>query len=75
MQPNNEKLTKFLLAAEGVGVFFVIVYSAAYLLGLPSTNVLHSEPAIRVTLSVLGLVLVALALAALVAAWLWKRRE
>ena len=68
MQSTSKKLTTFLLAAEGLGALFVIIYSAAYMLGLPSTKVFHSEPVFRTTLSVLGIAFIAVALAALVVA-------
>ena len=49
-------------ALEGVGVVFVAIYLAAYLSGLPSTDVLHSEPAFRIPLIVFGVVLLMLAI-------------
>jgi hypothetical protein len=75
MQLNNKQITMFLFAAEGIGAIFVSIFSAAYLLGLPSTKVLHSEPAFRTTLSILGVLLIALALLALAIAALMKRKE
>jgi len=75
VQSNSKKLTSFLLAAEGIGVLFVIIYSAAYMLGLPTTKVYHSEPVFRTTLSILGIILIAIAIVALIAAAVWKRKE
>ncbi|XES76530.1 MAG: hypothetical protein ACBZ72_10140 [Candidatus Bathyarchaeia archaeon] len=54
MNLNQRQVTRFLFAAEGVGAAFVGVFLAAYLSGLPSTAVLHSEPAFRVPLAILG---------------------
>jgi hypothetical protein len=51
---HNSKVTKFLYAAEGVGAVFVGLFLAAYLSGLPSTAVLHSEPFFRIPLAVFG---------------------
>ena len=75
MQLTNKQINIFLFAAEGIGAIFVSIFSAAYLLGLPSTAVLHSEPAFRTTLSILGVLLIALALLALAIAALIKRKD
>jgi len=45
---------------QGLGAVFVAIFLAAYLGGMlmtPSTTVLHSEPAFRTSLAVLGLLL------------------
>jgi len=55
-----------LFATQGVGIVFVSIFLAAYLSGLPRTNVLHSEPAFRILLAVLGGVFLVLALAIVV---------
>ncbi len=56
----------FLFAVEGVGAVFVSVFLAAYLAGLPTTAVLHSEPAFKVLLSVFGVLLLILICAVIV---------
>ncbi len=58
MELSDKRITKFLYIAEGVGVVFVALFIAAYLGGLPTTNVLHSELAFRVPLAIFGAVLV-----------------
>ena len=62
MPLNNNKLNIAMYALEGVGAVFVAIYLAAYLSGLPSTDVLHSEPAFRIPLIVFGMVLLVLAI-------------
>ena len=62
MPLNNNKLNIAMYALEGVGAVFVAIYLAAYLSGLPSTDVLHSEPAFRIPLIVFGVVLLVLAI-------------
>ena len=57
---SDKRISNFLLATQGVGVIFIGVFLTAYLGGLPSTNVLHSEPVFRTTLAIFGLVLLAL---------------
>lgn len=63
----------FMFATEGIGAVFVGIFLAAYLGGLPSTAVLHSEPAFRIPLSILGAVLLVLALSAVFIAVLSKK--
>jgi hypothetical protein len=70
----NRKLTIMLLSLEGVGAVFVVIFLAAYLGGLPTTTVLHDEPAFRIPLAVFGFVLLVLVLAALVLAILYRKR-
>jgi hypothetical protein len=65
----QKKLSTFLFAVQGVGIVFISIFLAAYLAGLPTTNVLHIEPAFRIPLAIIGslflvLVFVAIFLAA-----------
>jgi hypothetical protein len=55
-----------LFVVQGVGVIFVAIFLAAYLGGLPSTDVLHSEAAFRIPLFIFGVVLVFLLMAAFI---------
>jgi hypothetical protein len=75
MQLANKQINIFLFAAEGIGAIFVSIFSAAYLLGLPSTNVLHSEPIFRTLLSAFGVLFLIFILAALVLSVLAKRKN
>jgi hypothetical protein len=63
----------FLFAAQGVGAIFAGIFLAAYLGGLPSTVVLHSEPAFRIPLTILGVVLLIMVLSAVVLAAFSKK--
>jgi len=70
----NKKLTVVLYSLEGVGLIFTIIFLAAYLGGIPTTNVLHNQPAFRIPLAVFGGVLLGLAFsAAALAVWFSKR--
>jgi hypothetical protein len=63
---NERTLTIFLYATEGVGAVFVGLFLVAYLGGLfviPQTTVFHSEPVLRIPLTVFGAVLLVLILA------------
>ncbi|MFH1329026.1 MAG: hypothetical protein ABIH76_09355 [Candidatus Bathyarchaeota archaeon] len=65
---------KLLYATQGVGAVFVAIFLAAYLGGLPSTDVLHSEPIFRIPLIIFGAALLILILAtAIMAAYLRNR--
>jgi hypothetical protein len=69
---NGKQIKKLLLATEGVGVVFTGIFLAAYLAGLPTTNVLHSELAFRIPLAIFGLLLIVLVLSCIVTAKLRK---
>jgi uncharacterized membrane protein YphA (DoxX/SURF4 family) len=68
MQNTSSSISKFLYVIEGVGAVFVAFYLVAYLAGLPTTNVLHSEDAFRYPLFSLGIVLLVMILGAVVLA-------
>ncbi len=74
MQVTKKNVNMLLYATEGVGAVFVVVFLAAYLGGLPSTNVLHSEPAFRIPLIVFGAALLVLILATVILA-VYLRKE
>jgi hypothetical protein len=69
----DKQLTKFLFAAQGVGIVFVALFSIAYLGGLPTTAVLHSEPILRIPLAIFGGLLLVLVMSALVLTGLTKK--
>jgi hypothetical protein len=68
----DKQTAKFLFAVQGIGAVFVGIFLAAYLGGLPTTAVLHSEPAFRIPLTIFGVVLLVLVLSAFVLACLSK---
>ncbi len=63
MMTSNRRINLILYALQGLGAVFVAIFLAAYLGGLPSTDVLHSRPEFRITLIILGAALLALVLA------------
>jgi hypothetical protein len=69
----NKKLTTVLFSLQGIGAVFVGIFLAAYLGGLPSTAVLHSEPAFRIPLIIFGAVLLVLILATVILAVFSKK--
>jgi hypothetical protein len=73
MQITEKKVYKLLLATQGVGAVFVGIFLAAYLGGLPSTDVLHSEPAFRIPLIIFGAILLILVLSTVILAAYLKK--
>ena len=74
----NKQIKGFLFAVEGVGAVFVSIFMIVYLAGLsklPSDVVYHSEPAVRMPMSIIGAVLVVLVLVALVLAVVISRKN
>ena len=69
----DKQITKVLFATQGVGILFTAVFLAAYLGGLPSTNVLHNEPVFRIPLSIIGGTLLILVLATVILSVYSKR--
>jgi hypothetical protein len=64
----DKRVSNFLFVTQGVGAIFVGLFLAAYLGGLPSTEVLHKEVVFRIPLSILGVVLLVLVLATVIVA-------
>lgn len=74
MQVTKKNVNMLLYATEGVGAVFAAIFLAAYLGGLPSTNVLHSELAFRIPLIVFGAAFLVLILATVILA-VYLRKE
>ena len=73
LQLSGSQITKFLFAVEGVGIVFVGIFLVAYIGGLPTTTVLHSEPVFRLSLTIIGLAFLVMILATVILA-IYKRR-
>jgi len=72
LEITDKHLTNFLYVIEGVGVVFVAFYLVAYLSGLPTTAVLHSELVFRLPLFALGAILLVLVLCTVILAAIRK---
>ncbi len=78
MQLTNRQLSGLLYAVEGVGAIFVGLFISVYVAGLsqlPRDVVYHSYPAIRVPMSIIGTILIALILGALAIGLLIKQKS
>jgi len=71
---SNQKYGKLLYTTQGVGAIFVSIFLAAYLAGLPSRDVLHSEPAFRIPLIILGVALLALIIVTVIVFVIQKKK-
>ena len=75
MTSTNRQINMLLYSVEGVGLIFVAIFLAAYLGGLPTTAVLHSEPAFKIPLIIFGALLLVLILATTVLAVAIRNRS
>ena len=78
VQLTSKQLTVFLYTIETVGAFFAGLFVTVYVAGLsqlPQYVVYHSEPAIRLTMSIIGALLVALIILALIVGLIIKRQQ
>lgn len=77
-QSTSKQLTVLLYAIEGAGAIFMGLFVTVYVAGisqLPDYVVYHSEPTIRLTMSIIGALLVALIILALIIGLIMKRKE
>ena len=65
----------FVYVFQAIGVIFVCIFLVAYYGGLPSTNTLNSEPAFIFSQSVIGAILIAFVLVALIFAVILKQKD
>lgn len=71
----DKKISAFLVATIAIGTIFVGVFLSAYLGGLPSTTVLHSDPIFNLLLSIFGGALLILVMFAYVFAFITKKNS
>lgn len=72
MEISEKRLNYFLYVIQSVGIVFIAFFLVAYLGGLPSTAVLHSELAFRIPLAITGVLLLVLILEAILLAVLLR---
>ena len=72
---NDGQISKFLYAFEGIGAIFVGAFLLAYLSGLPTNVVHHSDTNLRMILSVFGGILIILVIIALLISALNKKKD
>jgi ABC-type transport system involved in multi-copper enzyme maturation permease subunit len=72
---NDSQISKLLFALEGIGAIFLGAFLIAYLMGLPTYTVYHSDPTLRMLLSFLGALLLILVLIALLISALNTKKD
>jgi hypothetical protein len=72
---SEKQVSTFLYLTQGVGVIFAGIFLAAYLGGLPSTVVLHSEPTFRMLLTIFGVLFLVFIFVAVILSVLHKTRN
>jgi hypothetical protein len=75
LELSDKQTRTFLFAVQGVGTVFVGLFLAAYLAGLPTTAVYHSDPIVRLLLSGFGVALLILILATVIVAAINRRSK
>jgi hypothetical protein len=71
---NYDQISKFLFVFEGIGTIFAGAFLVAYLSGLPTDVVYHSDPTLRLVLSIFGGIFILLIFVALIASrWITKK--
>lgn len=78
MKLTSKQLTVLLYTIEGAGAIFMGLFAAVYVAGigrLPDYVVYHFEPTIRLIMSIIGALLVALIILAFIRGLIMKRKE
>jgi hypothetical protein len=70
-----KQLKWYILLVQGIGAIFYGVFSAAYILALPSTNVLSGEPTFKVPLTIFSITFVALTLFSLAIGAAYRQKK
>jgi hypothetical protein len=71
----TKELAIFLFVAQGIGAVFYAVFSAAYILAIPSIHVLSGEPVFKWPLTVFGLLFIILIFVSLVIFAVYKPED
>ena len=72
---NESEISKFVFALEGIGAIFLGTFLVVYLMGLPTDAVYHSDPTLRIILSVFGGILLILVIFSLLISTLDKKKS
>lgn len=70
---DERKIHLLLFTTEGIGAIFLGIFLVAYLAGIPTTTVYHSDPIVRMSLTAVGIMFLILILLTVIAA-LIKRK-
>ncbi len=73
--PNDKKINILTLATDGVGALFIGIFLSAYLAGIPTTAVFHSDPTVRLALAITGTIFLILVLTTIITAVLKRNNR
>jgi len=71
----ERQLKWYIFLVQGIGAIFYGVFSAAYILALPSTKVLSGEPVFKVPLTIFSILFVILILFSLAIGAAYRRKK
>lgn len=69
----DKRLSGYILIVQAIGTLFYAVFSAAYILAIPSINVLSGEPIFKIPMTIFSVLFVVLILISLVIGTLYKK--
>ena len=72
---SDKKLGWYILVVQAIGTIFYAVFSAAYILAIPSINVLSGEPVFKIPMTIFSILFVALILVSLVMGTFYKKTK
>ena len=65
----------YILIVQVIGTIFYVVFSAAYILAIPSINVLSGEPVFKIPMTIFSVLFVILILVSLAIGAVYKRAK
>ena len=71
----DKRLSWYILIVQAIGALFYAVFSAAYILAIPSINVLSGEPIFKIPMTIFSVLFVVLILISLVIGTLYKKTQ
>ena len=71
----DKRLSWHILIVQAIGALFYAVFSAAYILAIPSINVLSGEPIFKIPMTIFSVLFVVLILISLVIGTLYKKTQ
>ena len=71
----DKRLGWYILLVQAIGAIFYVVFSAAYILAIPSINVLSGEPIFKIPMTIFSVLFVVLMLVSLVIGAVYKKTK
>ena len=71
----DKRLGWYILIVQATGAIFYVVFSAAYILAIPSINVLSGEPIFKIPMTIFSVFFVVLMLVSFVIGIVYKKTK